>query len=140
MALVGGAVLIAGIAMLVLPGQAFLAIPAGLAILSFEFDWPRRWLQAVREYLKRRLGSQCDRRDADTHLSVLEKFKYRLTAFASGLVFVVALVLFVATYSLLVIAGAAFVVIPALLGILNLEFKGNRRRHRNTNIVLSRTK
>ncbi len=36
-AIVGGTVLVLGITMLVLPGPAFLVIPAGLAILATEF-------------------------------------------------------------------------------------------------------
>ena len=43
-ALVGGGLLLAGLAMLVLPGPAFVVIPAALAILAMEFVWARRWL------------------------------------------------------------------------------------------------
>jgi hypothetical protein len=41
----GGLVLAAGLALLVLPGPAFLVIPAGLAILASEFDWAKRLMQ-----------------------------------------------------------------------------------------------
>ena len=41
-AVVGGTVLAAGLALVVLPGPAFLVIPAGLAILAIEFTWVRR--------------------------------------------------------------------------------------------------
>jgi uncharacterized protein (TIGR02611 family) len=51
-ALVGGSLLLAGLAMLVLPGPAFLVIPAALAILAIEFVWARRWLGWLRERLK----------------------------------------------------------------------------------------
>ncbi len=44
----GMAVLIIGIALLVLPGPAFIVIPVGLAILATEFPWARRWLSRVR--------------------------------------------------------------------------------------------
>jgi len=47
-AVTGGSVVLVGIAMIVLPGPAFLVIPLGLAILSREFRWPARWLQWVR--------------------------------------------------------------------------------------------
>lgn len=47
--LLGGAVVIAGVAMLVLPGPGFLVIFAGLAILSSEFEWADRLRQRVRE-------------------------------------------------------------------------------------------
>jgi uncharacterized protein (TIGR02611 family) len=43
--LVGVAVLGAGIAMLVLPGPAFVVIPIGLAILSLEFAWAEHLLE-----------------------------------------------------------------------------------------------
>ena len=43
-AIVGGTVLVLGTTMLVLPGPAFLVIPAGLAILATEFLWARRAL------------------------------------------------------------------------------------------------
>jgi tellurite resistance protein TerC len=48
-ALVGGAVLLAGIVMIVLPGPAIVAIPAGLGILALEFEWAERWLAWARE-------------------------------------------------------------------------------------------
>ena len=41
----GLAVLVAGVAMLVLPGPAFVVIPIGLAILSLEFVWAERLLE-----------------------------------------------------------------------------------------------
>jgi len=47
-AVTGATVLAVGIAMLVLPGPAFVVIPAGLAILSVEFAWARHWLQVAR--------------------------------------------------------------------------------------------
>ncbi|HYG35556.1 MAG TPA: PGPGW domain-containing protein [Clostridia bacterium] len=46
-------VLILGIAMIVLPGPAFLVIPAGLAILAIEYPWARRWLDRVRSLARR---------------------------------------------------------------------------------------
>jgi len=48
-AVVGTSVLALGIALLVLPGPAFVVIPAGLAILSLEFAWAHHWLRVVRE-------------------------------------------------------------------------------------------
>ena len=47
--IVGGIVLLAGIALIVLPGPAFLVIPAGLAILATEFEWAHRWKERVME-------------------------------------------------------------------------------------------
>jgi uncharacterized protein (TIGR02611 family) len=43
--LVGMVVLAAGIAMLALPGPAFVVIPIGLAILSLEFAWAEHLLE-----------------------------------------------------------------------------------------------
>ena len=51
---VGGTVLLIGIALVVLPGPAFVVIPIGLAILSLEFAWARSWLQRVRRSLSQR--------------------------------------------------------------------------------------
>jgi uncharacterized protein (TIGR02611 family) len=47
-AIAGGAVLLAGVAMLVLPGPAIVVIPAGLAILATEFAWARSALDKVK--------------------------------------------------------------------------------------------
>jgi tellurite resistance protein TerC len=46
---IGGVVLLAGIAMIVLPGPAFIVIPAGLAILATEFEWAQRWKERVKK-------------------------------------------------------------------------------------------
>jgi hypothetical protein len=50
-AAVGGTVLAVGFALVVLPGPAFLVIPAGLAILAMEFAWARRWLRKAKGFL-----------------------------------------------------------------------------------------
>ncbi len=44
-AVVGGTIVLAGIAMLVLPGPAIVVIPLGLGVLALEFAWARRWLR-----------------------------------------------------------------------------------------------
>lgn|ERR687891_366178 len=46
---VGATVLLIGIALLVLPGPAFIVIPIGLAILATEYAWARRWLNRARQ-------------------------------------------------------------------------------------------
>jgi tellurite resistance protein TerC len=46
---IGASVLAFGIALIVLPGPAFIVIPIGLAILATEFLWARRLLRRVRE-------------------------------------------------------------------------------------------
>jgi uncharacterized protein (TIGR02611 family) len=45
----GFTVLVIGVAMIVLPGPAFIVIPAGLAILALEFAWAKRLLERARE-------------------------------------------------------------------------------------------
>jgi uncharacterized protein (TIGR02611 family) len=52
-AVVGGAVLIAGVIMMVTPGPALVLIPLGLAILASEFAWARRWLEKAREQARK---------------------------------------------------------------------------------------
>ena len=49
---VGGTVVAIGVAMIVLPGPAFVVIPAGLAILATEFVWARRMLTRVKDYVE----------------------------------------------------------------------------------------
>lgn len=43
-AVAGFTVLLIGVAMIILPGPAFIVIPAGLAILAIEFAWAKRLL------------------------------------------------------------------------------------------------
>ena len=45
----GTLVLLTGIAMLALPGPAFVVIPIGLAILALEFRWAERLLETALE-------------------------------------------------------------------------------------------
>lgn len=59
--IVGSAILLTGLAMIVLPGPAILVIPLGLAILALEFAWARLWLQRFRKKargLKQDVGKQ----------------------------------------------------------------------------------
>ena len=48
-AIVGGTILLVGVAMIVLPGPAFIVIPLGLAILATEFVWARWLLSRIKE-------------------------------------------------------------------------------------------
>ena len=52
-AIVGFTVLLIGLALLVLPGPAFIVIPLGLAILATEFVWARMLLKRARGLLAR---------------------------------------------------------------------------------------
>ena len=59
---VGGTLLLVGVAMIVLPGPAFVVIPAGLAVLATEFVWARRLLVRVRNYARAALAKDANRR------------------------------------------------------------------------------
>ena len=45
---IGGSIVLIGIAMIVLPGPAIVVIPVGLGILGLEFAWARYWLRKLR--------------------------------------------------------------------------------------------
>ena len=45
---IGGTILLIGVAMVVLPGPAILVIPIGLGVLGLEFAWARHWLRKLR--------------------------------------------------------------------------------------------
>jgi uncharacterized protein (TIGR02611 family) len=49
MVLVGAVITLAGLALLVLPGPAFVVIPIGLAILALEYAWAERLLDRAIE-------------------------------------------------------------------------------------------
>ena len=63
-AVAGATVLAIGVIMIVTPGPAFILIPVGLAILSIEFTFARRWLKKLRETISRNsaddLGSRAE--------------------------------------------------------------------------------
>jgi tellurite resistance protein TerC len=48
-AIVGSTILLLGVIMIVLPGPAFIVMPAGLAILALEFSWAKEWLAHLRK-------------------------------------------------------------------------------------------
>lgn len=50
---VGGSVVLAGVAMLVLPGPGVAAILLGIGILALEFEIARQWMVALRESAER---------------------------------------------------------------------------------------
>jgi len=61
---IGGTILLIGIALIFLPGPAFLVIPLGLAILATEFAWARHTLRKGRQVLKREKKKVAVREDA----------------------------------------------------------------------------
>lgn len=52
-AVVGGTVTLIGIALIVLPGPAFVIIPIGLSILATQFVWAKRFLKNARQMTTR---------------------------------------------------------------------------------------
>ena len=77
-AVLGGTVLALGIALIVLPGPAFIVIPAGLAILAIEFAWARRWLRSARAMFPRRSKDQSAPRKKFTMQSVRRSASFLL--------------------------------------------------------------
>lgn len=71
---IGFTLVLAGLAMLVLPGPAFLVIPIGLAVLSLEFAWAERLLGRALQH-----GETAKRKAAET-----TKTQRVLTATAIG--------------------------------------------------------
>ncbi len=55
-AVVGFTLLLVGIALLVLPGPAFIVIPLALAILATEFVWARNLLKKVKNKMQQTKG------------------------------------------------------------------------------------
>ena len=53
-AVIGFSALAIGMAMIVFPGPAFIVIPLGLFILATEFVWAKRFLEKIKNKLKRK--------------------------------------------------------------------------------------
>ena len=53
-AIIGGTVLLIGVALIVFPGPAFIVIPIGLAILATEFAWAQRALARAKAMVGKR--------------------------------------------------------------------------------------
>ncbi len=60
---VGGLLIIAGIAMLALPGPGILVIIAGLAVLAIEYSWAQRLRDDIKKRIRRYKVHQAARRD-----------------------------------------------------------------------------
>jgi len=56
-AILGGTVLLIGVALIVLPGPAFIVIPIGLAILATEFAWARSMVKRAKAMVGKKNGS-----------------------------------------------------------------------------------
>jgi tellurite resistance protein TerC len=57
-AVIGLTILLLGIAMVVLPGPAFIVIPVGLGILATEFAWARRMVRRTRVMIAKARGRE----------------------------------------------------------------------------------
>ena len=57
---IGGTIVLLGIALIVLPGPAFIVIPLGLLILGSEFAWARRLLRRGKEMIGKVRGQRVD--------------------------------------------------------------------------------
>jgi tellurite resistance protein TerC len=64
-AVIGGSVVLIGIAMIVLPGPAIIVVPLGLGILGLEFAWARIWLRKLRATATQVVDRVRGRRKAD---------------------------------------------------------------------------
>ena len=60
-AIVGFTVLLLGVAMVILPGPAFIVIPLGLAILATEFVWAQRLLAKAKAYFEKQRQRVADK-------------------------------------------------------------------------------
>lgn len=48
-AIIGGTIVLIGVAMIVLPGPAFIVIPVGLSILATEFVWAKKLIEKFKD-------------------------------------------------------------------------------------------
>ncbi len=68
--IVGGLVLLAGFALIFLPGPAFVVIPLGLAILASEFAWARHYLHKARDWYEQARARRGQKKKARPKTSV----------------------------------------------------------------------
>lgn len=71
-AVIGFTILGIGIAMIVLPGPAILVIPLGLSILATEFVWAKRFLEKMKDRLKKTYKSSTKAMERSHQLKVGE--------------------------------------------------------------------
>lgn len=55
---IGGTIVLIGVAMIVLPGPAFVVIPVGVGILATEFAWARRAVRRARVMIAKARGRE----------------------------------------------------------------------------------
>jgi putative transmembrane protein PGPGW len=66
---IGTTILLLGVAMIVLPGPAFIVIPAGLGILATEFAWARHAVRRTRMMIARARGRESGKPGATANAS-----------------------------------------------------------------------
>ena len=66
---IGITILLLGVAMIVLPGPAFIVIPAGLGILATEFAWAQRAVRRAHMMIAKGRGSESGKPDATANAS-----------------------------------------------------------------------
>lgn len=109
-----------GIALVVLPGPAFLVIPAGLAILAIEFAWAKRWLGKVRGLWHRHGVPGEANPGALRAPTAREKFKRSLNSGVAGAARATGIVV-------VTLAAVVLLVAPAVLGVLAMEWDRAKR-------------
>lgn len=57
---IGGTIVLIGIALIVLPGPAIIVIPLGLLVLGSEFAWARRLLRRGKEMIAKVRGKRVE--------------------------------------------------------------------------------
>ena len=57
---IGGTIVLIGIALIVLPGPAIIVIPLGLLVLGSEFAWARRLLRRGKEMITKVRGKRVE--------------------------------------------------------------------------------
>lgn len=105
--IVGVAVVLAGIALLALPGPGMLVIIVGLVILATEFEWAERWL----DYATERVAG------ATTQLQGSRRGRLMLAL--SGLTLITVGVVVIVFFSKWIVAGISLVV-AGLIGLCTL--------------------
>lgn len=66
-AVIGVTIVLIGIAMVVLPGPAFIVIPVGLGILATEFAWARRAVRRARVMIAKARGRESGKERTTTN-------------------------------------------------------------------------
>jgi hypothetical protein len=57
---IGGTIVLIGVALIVLPGPAFIVIPLGFLVLGSEFAWARRLLHRGKEMIAKVRGKRVE--------------------------------------------------------------------------------